>query len=240
MPRRAPHFLFGKKMGEKNREGARCASGTRISADRAGRRDCGSAPFEPPFQRPAADLPFPRAAGRLNGPSGRKPPADRETFEKPRSRAQLFKRFCAKGNVCALSLISPFFWLLAGLSGHSAANRRQIRETLEKPKEQSSSFSSVSVRWGRAGPFPSPGKQEPCVGLHPEPTACVRKKLSPSPSSQEPGEGPSKKTAACVRGWVQAQTRCATCPPQARELLTAGVPAAGAQARRRYISGTVR
>ena len=34
-----------------------------------------SAPFEPPFQRPAADLPFPRAAGRLSGPLGRKPPA---------------------------------------------------------------------------------------------------------------------------------------------------------------------
>ena len=29
-----------------------------------------SAPFEPPFQRPAADLPFPRAAGRLTRPFG--------------------------------------------------------------------------------------------------------------------------------------------------------------------------
>ena len=57
----------------------------------------GAAPFEPPFLCPAADLPFPRAAGRLNGPSGRKPPADGETLEKPRSRAQLFKRFCAWG-----------------------------------------------------------------------------------------------------------------------------------------------
>ena len=60
----------------------------------------------------------------------------------------------------------------------------------EKPKEQSSSFSGVSVRWGCAGAFarrvssrpqgtggrisPRPGKQEPCVGLHPEPAACVR------------------------------------------------------------------
>ena len=43
----------------------------------------------------------------------------RETLEKPRSRAQLFKRFCAKGDACALSLISPFFWLLAGLRSPS-------------------------------------------------------------------------------------------------------------------------
>ena len=64
----------------------------------------------------------------------------RETLEKPRSKAQLFKRFCAKGNACALSLISPFFWLLAGLSGPSAANRRLAGETPEKPKEQSSAF----------------------------------------------------------------------------------------------------
>ena len=33
-------------------------------------RGRGSAPFEPPFQRPAADLPFPRAAGRLKRPFG--------------------------------------------------------------------------------------------------------------------------------------------------------------------------
>ena len=33
-------------------------------------RGRGSAPFEPPFQRPAADLPFPRAAGRLTRPFG--------------------------------------------------------------------------------------------------------------------------------------------------------------------------
>ena len=33
-------------------------------------RGRGSAPFEPPFLRPAADLPFPRAAGRLTRPFG--------------------------------------------------------------------------------------------------------------------------------------------------------------------------
>ena len=97
-----------KKKVDKDSRGARCASGTRISADRAGRRDCGSAPFEPPFLCPAADLPFPRAAGRLKRPFGRKPPAD-------------------KGNA-------------------------------RKAKEQSSSFSGVSVRWGCAGAFALPGK----------------------------------------------------------------------------------
>ena len=40
-------------------------------------RGRGSAPFEPPFLCPAADLPFPRAAGRLKRPFGRKPPADK-------------------------------------------------------------------------------------------------------------------------------------------------------------------
>ena len=97
MPRRAPHFLFGKKMGEKNREGLR--------------------PFEP--HSCALRLIFFSSAllAGLRGPLGRKPPAGRETLEKPRSKAQLFKRFCAKGYACALRPISPFLSLLAGLRG---------------------------------------------------------------------------------------------------------------------------
>ena len=66
-------------------------------------RGRGSAPFEPPFLCPAANLFLFRAAGRLSGPSGRKPPAG--------------------------------------------------RETLEKAKEQSSAFSSVSVQRGTSAPF---------------------------------------------------------------------------------------
>ena len=46
-----------------------------------------------PFRRSPLFL----AAGRLTRPFGRKPPADGETPEKPRSRAQLFRRFCALG-----------------------------------------------------------------------------------------------------------------------------------------------
>ena len=57
------------------------------------------------------------------------------------------------------------------------------------------------------------GKQEPCMGPHPE-------------------------TAAGVRGWVKTQTRCANCPPQARGRARLGkgtnpvrvLPTAGARA----------
>ena len=121
----------------------------------------------------------------------------RETLEKPRSRAQLFKRFCAKGDACALSPISPFLSVLAGLSGHSAANRRQIRETPEKPKEQSSAFRAFLCVGERVAPrysfqignlarafarlqgtetrlSPCPGKQKSCAGTHLKPIACVR------------------------------------------------------------------
>ena len=136
----------------------------------------------------------------LSGLSGRKPPADGETLEKPRSRAQLFKRFCAKGDACALSPISPFLSVLAGLTALRAANRRLAGK---RPKSQGAklSFSGVSVRGGTFGPTfyvfmeiwrglfdrrasrpqgtetrlsPRPGKQKLSVGLHPERTACVR------------------------------------------------------------------
>ena len=84
-----------KKKVDKDSRGARCAGGTRISADRAGRRD--RCPFEPhscalrpisPFPALLAGLAALRAANRRQ---------IRETLEKPRSRAQLFKRFCALG-----------------------------------------------------------------------------------------------------------------------------------------------
>ena len=170
MPRRAPHFLFGKKMGEKNREG-RCpfephscalrpifsssALLAGLTALRAAiRRLTGKRSKKPRsraqlFQaflceggrlRPFADHPLFLAAGRLSGHSAANRRQIRETLEKPRSEAQLFKRFCAKGDACALSLISPFFWLLAGLTALRAANRRLTWETPEKPKEQSSAF----------------------------------------------------------------------------------------------------
>ena len=150
MPRRAPHFLFGKKMGEKNREGAR------------------RAPFEPHSCALRPISPF-RAAGRLNGPLGRKPPADGETLEKPRSKAQLFKRFCAKGDACALSPINLFFSLLAGLTALRAANRRLTGETPEKPKEQSSAFRAFLCVGDAPGTgLPGlPGRREQEVGFLP-------------------------------------------------------------------------
>ena len=97
-------FSFRKENGGKEPRGERRA-----------------APLRTPFLRPAANLPFSLAAGRLKRPFGRKPPAGGETLEKPGSRAQLFKRFCAKGDACALWLISPFLSLLAGLAALRAA-----------------------------------------------------------------------------------------------------------------------
>ena len=133
-------------------------------------RGRGSAPFEPPFQRPAADLPFSRAAGRLKRPFGRKPPADGETLEKPRSKAQLFKRFCAKEYACALSPISPYFSLLAGLTALRAANRRLARETPEKPRSRAQLFGrfcALGMRRGfRLAGFP-PRRREQEVGFLP-------------------------------------------------------------------------
>ena len=133
-----------------------------------------------------------------------------ETPEKPRSKAQLFGRFCAWGNgwphvlhihgslarafarrIFSLSQgtgaklfpcpgkqkpcagahlkknrvrarlgestntvrdLPAAGALLAGLTALRAANRRLAWETPEKPKEQSSSFSGVSVRGGTFGP----------------------------------------------------------------------------------------
>ena len=89
----------------------------------------------------------------LHGPSGRKPPAGRETLEKPRSRAQLFKRFCAKENACALRPISPFLSLLAGLHGPSGRKPPAGKGNARKAKRAELSFSGVSVRWGCAGTF---------------------------------------------------------------------------------------
>ena len=115
----------------------------------------------------------------------------RETLEKPRSRAQLFKRFCAKGDACALRLLTPFFWLLAGLSGHSAANRRL---TGKRPKSQGAElqlfgrFCALGMRRGfcpagflpaagnRRWDFSLPGKTEAQRGLAPG-TSRVRARL---------------------------------------------------------------
>ena len=113
-------FLFGFCCAKVFSFVAHAATGTPFSfrIENGGKEPRGGAigaPFEPPFQRPKVNHLLFLAAGRLSGPSGRKPPADRETLEKPRSRAQLFKRFCAKGYACALRPISPFLSLLAGL-----------------------------------------------------------------------------------------------------------------------------
>ena len=128
--------------------------------------------------------------------------------KKPRSRAQLFGRFCALGE-----RVVPRFtysWKFGAGFCPAAGNRSQV-------------FSLFGKTGVRRGPTPgrnrvyarlkyshkpgarlahrrctrrsratcSPQVQEPCVGLHPEPTACVR-------------DAGKKKT------------RCASCPAQPR------------------------
>ena len=100
----------------------------------------GLRPFEPHSCALRPFFPSSALLAGLRGLSGRKPPADGETLEKPRSRAQLFKRFCAKGDVCALSPISPFFSLLAGLRGPLGRKPPAGRETLEKPRSKAQLF----------------------------------------------------------------------------------------------------
>ena len=101
-------------------------------------------------------------------------------------------------------LISPFFWLLAGLSGHSAANRRLTGKRL-KSQGAKLSFSSVSVRWGRAGAFTR------WVFFRPQGTGDG---LSLSRRKQKPRVGTHSEPAACVRDWAKPQTRCVNCSPQ--------------------------
>ena len=116
-------------------------------------RGRGSAPFEPPFLRPAANLFLFRAAGRLSGHSAANRRQIRETLEKPRSRAQLFKRFCAKEDACTLSPISPLFLAAGRLSAAlRAANRRLIRETLEKPRSKAQLFKRFCALGERVAP----------------------------------------------------------------------------------------
>ena len=66
-----PHFCLSKFFSFV----AHAATGTPFSfrKENGGKEPRGGAigaPLEPPFQRPAADLPFPRAAGRLKRPFG--------------------------------------------------------------------------------------------------------------------------------------------------------------------------
>ena len=159
----------------------------------------------------------------LHGLSGRKPPAGRETLEKPRSRAQLFKRFCAKENACALRLISPFFSLLAGLHGPLGRKPPAGKGNARKAKGAELSFSGVSVRWGTFGPtfyvfmevwrgllsgrFPS-GHREQGLGFF------------PARENRSPARATHPESTACVRGWEHATN-------PVRELPTAGASGGG-------------
>ena len=167
----------------------------------------------------------------------------RETLEKPRSKAQLFKRFCAKGDACALWLISPFLSVLAGLAALRAANRRL---TGKRPKSQGAklSFSGVSVRGGTFGPtfcvfmevwrrfspggFPPRRREQETGSLlvwenRSRARARTRKQPRACETRGRKRHGArlahrkcARRRRAGVRDWAKAQTRCATCSAQPR------------------------
>ena len=118
-------------------------------------------------------------------------PRRASTFFRKESRQRFAKGLRPfEPHSCALRPIFFSSALLAGLAALWAANRRQIRETLEKPRSKAQLFKRFCAK-GDAPELPAcPGKQEPGVGLHPERTACVR--------------NAGKK-----------KTQCANCPPQA-------------------------
>ena len=231
MPRRAPHFLFGKKMGEKNREGLR--------------------PFEPhscalrpifSFSALLAGLTALRAANRRLTGKRLKSQGAKLSFSSVSVR---------RGDACSLWPISPFLSLLAGLTALRAAIRRLARETPEKPKEQSSAFRAFLCVGDAPGPFawlgflPATGNRgqdfwlaretpEKPKGNQPRacetrgrkrqgrelPTAgCARiaqrsRGLSPCPGKQKPCAGAHPEPAACVRDVGKKKTGSANCPPQ--------------------------
>ena len=117
-----------------------------------------------------------------------------------------------KGNACALSLISPFFWLLAGLAALRAANRRQIKETPEKPRSRAPAFRAFLCVGDAPGLSPCPGKQELSAGTHPERTACVRGSNADTNTVRVLLTAGARACAA----QMQTQTQCASCPPQVR------------------------
>ena len=87
------------------------------------------------------------AAGRLSGPSGRKPPADKGNAQKAKgAKLQLFERFCALGNVW------PHIFLIYGSLGRAFALPQGTGDRL----------------------LPGPGKQKLSAGAHPERIVCVR------------------------------------------------------------------
>ena len=149
-------------------------------------------------------------------------PRRASTFFRKESR-QRFARGAAPSNPhsCALRPISPFPALLAGLTALRAANRRLTGKRL-KSQGAELSFSSVSVRGGRAGAFSPPGK-----------TGAARRRAAGN-SRVRARRGEEKDTvrvlltagAGAVRGRAagknrgrarlgrRQKTRCASCSPQ--------------------------
>ena len=94
-------------------------------------------------------------------------------------------------HACALRPISPFPALLAGLAALRAANRRQIKETPEKPRSKAPAFRAFLCVGDAPGLLPGgflPGRREQEVGVF------------PARENRSPAKGPHLEKTACVRG----------------------------------------
>ncbi len=174
--------------------------------------------------RPFADLPLFLAAGRLKRPFGRKPPADRETLEKPRSKAQLFKRFCAWGTRRSFFPARE----TGAVRGHALGNSR-VRARLGAGTNPVRDLPGAAARLAcrRRACVRDAGKKRPGARL-----AHRRCGLLPGRREQKPGFLPARENRSPVWAHTRNQTRAcetwgrkrhgarlarrsrATCPPQ--------------------------
>ena len=96
---------------------------------------------------------------------------------------------------CALRPISPFPALLAGLAALRAANRRQIRETLEKPRSRAQLFKRFCALGTRRSFFPArENRSRAWARTRKQPRACAAGRR------HKPGARLARRSRACVRG----------------------------------------
>ena len=138
--------------------------------------------------------------------------------KKPRSRAQLFRAFLCKGGRLHPFADLPLF-LAAGrltrpFGRKPPADMGNARKAKGAKLQLFGRFCALGMRRGLS---PCPGKQEPCVGLYPEPAAGVR-----DAGKKRHGARFAHRRCACVRDTGRKKTRCVNCPAQPRELLAAG------------------
>ena len=132
-------------------------------------------------------------------------------LEKPRSKAQLFKRFYAWGGT-----FGPTFYIFMEVWRGLLSGRREQEVGFLPARENRNSAWAHTRNQPRA--CETRGEKR-----HGARIARRRRGLSPCPGKQKLSVGPHSEPAACVRDAGRKETRCATCPAQPRDLPTAGV-----------------